>query len=269
MRVLTARQTLESFRFIGMTLEDPPGAIVRNEIQQAAYRNGWRIDDGVEGGWFLRRSTSAPGQVGLAGAGPHGPWFLAVDHPGVAAELGAPTADLPGPGVACFALADAGALHAALGRAWELAVALPDHPLRRFQAETAELPRGTEAERLVVQRKGQDVFRQSLLAYWGGRCPLTGVTETGLLKASHMKPWAHCETDAERLDPYNGLLLSALWDAAFDAGLVSFDDAGDVLLSPQLSTTAWDALGTAPKLTFASQHHPYLRWHRENVFSLT
>lgn len=249
-----------------MTPETPPGPIVRNEVQQAAHRNGWRIDDGVENGWFLRRSTSAPGRVGLAGAGPHGPWFLAVDHPGVAAELCAPTADMPGPGVARFTFADAGALHAALGRAWELAVALPDNPLRRFETETEGLPRETEAERLVIQRKGQEVFRESLLAYWGGRCPLTGITDAALLKASHMKPWADCETDAERLDPYNGLLLSALWDAAFDSGLVTFDETGELLASPRLTTTARDALGAPPQLPLVLAHQPYLRWHREEVF---
>ena len=73
----------------------------------------------------------------------------------------------------------------------------------------------TEAERLVIQRIGQDVFRDALMAYWGGRCPLTGITEPGLLRASHIVPWADC-TDAQRLDVHNGLLLSALWDAAFD-----------------------------------------------------
>ena len=46
-----------------------------------------------------------------------------------------------------------------------------------------------------------------------------------LLLASHIIPWTACETDAERLNPDNGLILSALWDAAFDKGLVSFTDA--------------------------------------------
>jgi hypothetical protein len=35
--------------------------------------------------------------------------------------------------------------------------------------------------------------------YWGGRCPLTGITEPGLLRASHIVPWANC-TDEQRLD---------------------------------------------------------------------
>ena len=49
--------------------------------------------------------------------------------------------------------------------------------------------------------------------------PLTGITDEALLRASHIVAWADCETDALRLDVHNGLLLSALWDAAFDAGL--------------------------------------------------
>ena len=59
-------------------------------------------------------------------------------------------------------------LHAALDRAYKLAVSLPDVPLARFRANTAGLPRTTEAERLVIQHIGQDVFRDTLMDYWGG-----------------------------------------------------------------------------------------------------
>jgi putative restriction endonuclease len=41
-----------------------------------------------------------------------------------------------------------------------------------------------------------------------------------------MKPWADCASDAERLDPFNGLLLAVHWDAVFDCGLVTFADDG-------------------------------------------
>ena len=67
--------------------------------------------------------------------------------------------------------------------------------------------------------------------YWGGRCPITGITEPALLRASHIVPWADCD-DAQRLDVHNGLLLSALWDAAFDTGLVSFADDGTASPAP-------------------------------------
>ena len=71
-------------------------------------------------------------------------------------------------------------------RVYKLAVSLPHAPLARFQAKTAGLPRTTEAERMVIQRIGQDVFRDALMDYWAGCCPLTGIAEPALLRASHI-----------------------------------------------------------------------------------
>src|ERR1700730_15098195 len=141
------------------------------------------------------------------------------------------------------------ALHAAVDRVYKLGVSLPDAPLARFRAQTAGLLQTTEIERLVVQRIGQDIFRAALMDYWGARCPITGITDPTLLRASHIVPWAECD-DAQRLDVHNGLLLSALWDAAFDTGLVSFANDGTVLARPELSPAARTALGleTAPRL---------------------
>ena len=98
-------------------------------------------------------------------------------------------------------------LHDALDWTYRLGVSLPDAPLEKFLAKTKSIPRSTEAERLVVQRVGQDIFRKALMEYWKGRCPLTGITDPALLRASHIGPWAECETDALRLDVHNGLLL--------------------------------------------------------------
>ena len=66
--------------------------------------------------------------------------------------------------------------------------------------------------------------------YWSGACAVTGVAEPSLLRASHIIPWAKCESDEERLNVYNGLLLAAHLDAAFDAGLISFEDDGRIIL---------------------------------------
>ena len=74
---------------------------------------------------------------------------------------------------------------------WRFARALPIEPLRVFEARARKLPRTTEAERLVIQRVGQDVFRDALMVYWDGRCAVTGVREPRLLRASHIKPWAN------------------------------------------------------------------------------
>lgn len=115
-----------------------------------------------------------------------------------------------------------------------------------------------------MQRVGQDIFRRALLKYWDDRCPLTGITDPALLRASHIVPWAECETDALRLEVHNGLLLSALWDAAFDAGLVSFDDEGRILRSPALTPAASDQLniGPAVQLNLTEAHRARLARHR-------
>jgi len=70
-------------------------------------------------------------------------------------------------------------------------------------------------------------------------------------------PWAECDNDAHRLDVHNGLLLSALWDAAFDAGKISFADDGQVLFPPSLGATERALLlaNAAPRLVALSPKH--------------
>ena len=139
--------------------------------------------------------------------------------------------------------------------------------MRRYgssRARVAGLPRTTEVERLVIQRIGQDIFRARLWTI-GGPCPLTGISDADLLRASHIIPWSECGSDAERLDVHNGLLLSALWDAAFDAGLVSFDNDGEVIASPRLTSAAVGALDLqlGAKLSGLTEtHQANLAWHR-------
>ena len=123
--------------------------------------DGFRLERGVEnGGWLRYPSTTARGEIWIAGVPPRGPWLLSIDHPGVAAELAVlPSSALSGPGLATFKFNSMTALHAALDRVYKLAVSLPDAPLARFRAQTAGLPQTTEAERLVVQHIGQEIFR--------------------------------------------------------------------------------------------------------------
>jgi predicted restriction endonuclease len=112
---------------------------------------------------------------------------------------------------------------------------------------------------------GQDIFRARLMDYWQGRCPLTGITDPALLRASHIIPWSDCESDTERLNVHNGLLLSALWDAAFDRALVTFDDQGTPQFSLVLSKEARVELRWKAPMSLTDEHRSRLARHRQRA----
>jgi putative restriction endonuclease len=93
---------------------------------------------------------------------------------------------------------------------------------------------GTSTEGLasVKIRRGQQFFRQSILSAYGVRCCVSGLNVPRLLVASHIKPWK--DFPEHRLDPSNGLCLSSLHDAAFDSGLIAFDESFSMILSLKL-----------------------------------
>lgn len=166
-------------------------------------------------------------------------------------------------------------LAALLRRAASLSRALPSQAASDYSqavaAELAELPAdvvGTEVERMVRQRVGQNKFRDAMLDYWGGACAVTGVALPEVLRASHAKPWADCATDAERLDVFNGFLLSANLDALFDRFLISFDEQGVLIISSELAGIDLQPLGISPgmKLRWVDAlHQPYLVIHRSRL----
>ena len=246
-----------------------PGFAAASEMRQAAHDHGFRIDLQPMGNWLAFASTTAPGRIYLACPEDQGPFLLATDHAGIRLEFTAAGEkhDIAGPvaGTSAIQLADTDALHLAVSRAYRLARALPPAPLDTFRKRVASLPDTTDAERLVVERIGQQTFREALMQYWDGRCPLTGISDPAILRASHIIPWSKCRSDAERLDVHNGLLLSAHWDAAFDARIVTFDDDGSVLVAACLSAAARTALAiyTAPRLGgLTPGHRKRLQWHR-------
>ena len=246
----------------------PQPFIIREECEKAAWQHGYRRALGETDGWAAFESTTAQGTLWLAAESGHGPWLLALDHPGVAAELALPSADIPGPGLGRYSFPTLTALYAILPRIYQLSTSLPDAPLKSFHEQTAKLPKTTEAERLVVQRIGQDIFRKSLMDYWQGRCPLTGITDPALLRASHIVPWSECTDDAQRLDVHNGLLLSALWDAAFDRALVTFDDNGYPEFASKLSQAAKGALQWTKSIPLTGLHRKNLVHHRHRFHTV-
>lgn len=125
----------------------------------------------------------------------------------------------------------------------------------------------SEREAVVKARIGQGQFRQSLIDYWSG-CAVTNCGETALLRASHIKPWAKSSL-FERLSLHNGLLLSPTLDASFDAGYISFDDKGRILISERLTADDARALAIHSEMRLRKiepEHKKYLAYHRKNIF---
>jgi hypothetical protein len=172
----------------------------------------------------------------------------------------------------CFHCQTIEQLRALLRRAAELAQSLPNQAKTDFDtalaAELDKLPdaiKGTEVERMVRQRIGQQTFRAAMLDYWGGACAVTGIAVPEVLRASHAKPWADCASDTERLDVFNGFLLSATLDALFDRFLISFDGEGRLLVSDAISEVDVNRLGLDEPLRLrwlATEHERYLDYHR-------
>jgi putative restriction endonuclease len=95
-----------------------------------------------------------------------------------------------------------------------------------------------------------------------------GALPTDFLLASHIKPWRE-SNNRERLDHYNGLLLSPNLNHAFDQGFVSFTQDGAILLSPTLDSETTSRLSLHQDLRLRkseARHQVYLQWHRTNVF---
>ena len=136
-------------------------------------------------------------------------------------------------------------------------------------------PTDLGGERLTTTRAriGQTFFRDALLSAYRGRCCITGLATPELLIASHIVPW---RTDqANRVNPRNGLLLSALHDKAFDSGLITIADDMTVRVGSGLANESdsffAEAVGAydGRPIELAEKFQPereFLEYHREEVF---
>lgn len=125
----------------------------------------------------------------------------------------------------------------------------------------------TTRRALVEARRGQGRFRDRLMRRWGAACAVTGLTVAQVLRASHSKPWRDASNE-ERLDPGNGLLLTAHLDALFDSGLISFDGDGAMLVSPRVSRADRERLGIPRPLreSLTARERAFMAHHREAKF---
>ncbi|MNQ61595.1 hypothetical protein D3C85_759160 [compost metagenome] len=132
---------------------------------------------------------------------------------------------------------------------------------------------GETRQVIVEQRIKQQFFRKAVLSSYRGKCCMSGLAEPRLLLASHIVPWS--QDKANRLNPANGLCLSALHDRAFDQGLIALTDEYTVILSASLRQRD-DAFVREVLLPLAGRQIELperfmpsvelIAWHRERVF---
>ena len=251
-----------------------------HRLSKAAADIGFSLGSASPGedGWLLRRTVDRSVNLWLTTRG--GALIVAADDAALLAALDGHGAewsggDLPASAVGARAHAadDYAALTFTLRRLDQLAAALPPSPLLEFQKALGDAPSvidlqtgATETEAVRRVRIGQGIYRKRLIDLWDGRCAISGLAVPELLRASHAKRWADCESDGERLDVFNGLLLAAHLDAAFDVGLIAVGGNGEVLVSPRLDGAARAVLGLVGEVRvegLQDGHGPYLHWHRD------
>ena len=125
----------------------------------------------------------------------------------------------------------------------------------------------TEKEVLAKVRTLQHKYRDLLLKQLK-YCPLTRVTDQRLLIASHIKPWCF-SNDREKLDIYNGFILTPLYDKLFDRGLITFTKEKEMIISPSLSKSTISKLclkeGKYEYLPVEGREE-YLKFHNDKIF---
>lgn len=238
------------------------------QLEKAAIDCGFDIPGRIEHNVMSFRSSQCPLRIWLGVIDTYP--IVGLSMTNVSVELNRPSTPPPTTVDGCvawIAAKDFVDLDRLLGRAFALSRALPNQLLESWNLQVQTLS-VTEREAVVRQRIGQDLFRDGLMALWAGRCAVTGLDEPALLFASHAKPWKDAN-DTERLDVYNGLLLAAHLDAAFDRGLITVDLDGAVIPSPMLSPMSLQILGldtNKSMVVLRAHHQPYMKWHRMNVF---
>ena len=127
-----------------------------------------------------------------------------------------------------------------------------------------KIPISTEKQNLVKCRIGQGTFREKLIKLWEG-CSVTKFKNIEILIASHIKPWSKSSNE-ERLDVFNGLLLTPNLDKLFDKGYISFKDDGKILISETLKNFELLGITTDMSIPFKAEHKKYLDYHRSEIF---
>jgi putative restriction endonuclease len=124
-----------------------------------------------------------------------------------------------------------------------------------------------QKRQLINARIGQGIYRENVERI-EKTCRVTGVPDRRHLRASHIKPWKLSD-DREKLDGFNGLLLSPHVDHLFDRGHISFAENGQMLISKHLNpfvTKAWGLDKARLAQPFRPEQCKYLDFHRQHIF---
>lgn len=126
-----------------------------------------------------------------------------------------------------------------------------------------------EEQTVRQARDGQGKYREQLLEQCR-YCPFTMIADERLLIASHIKPWA-ASSLKEKIDPFNGYMLTPLYDKLFDRGFITFTENRHVILSDFISTYTWNRIGLKndtfiKPLIMDDKRIEYLKFHHESVF---
>jgi predicted restriction endonuclease len=136
--------------------------------------------------------------------------------------------------------------------------------------ELVEIPTGEYRDQVTKSRVGQYFFRSAVLSAYRNKCCITGIAIPSILIASHIKPWAASD-DVEKIDPYNGYILSPLYDKLFDRGFITFTENRHVILSEFISPYTWKQIGLKNNtfiktLVMDDKRAEYLKFHHMSVF---
>ena len=101
---------------------------------------------------------------------------------------------------------------------------------------------------IVQVRVNQARFRKAVLASYNATCCISGLQHEKLVIASHIVPWS--EDTKNRLNPQNGLCLSALHDRAYDQGLITVIPDFEVRVSPKIKANKKDSFISESLLRF-------------------
>jgi putative restriction endonuclease len=130
----------------------------------------------------------------------------------------------------------------------------------------------TEREALVLSRRGQGLFRANVQLLERA-CRVTKVERREHLIASHVKPWRDSSND-ERINGENGLLLTPSIDHLFDKGFISFENGGELIVSPVADPVSLRRMGITIDTTvnvgaFSEGQRQFLEYHRDNVLRMS